>query len=562
MPRLSALRSAALRDLANQYRFASRRSALQALRALDTLGERIDPGATYSLGWLVRELTGYTPESEEEAYFPGEALRAELSALAEHICVAASLRAEEAPGALGVDELTERWTVTRRTVERYRRAGLVARRVGEGAAARLLFTSAAVESFERTRDETVRRAGAFSRTTEGERERFVRRARRYRARFGWSLGETARRIALRTGRSPDAVRRAILEHDRAAREPIFPKRASLEDRDRERLFRAARRGVSLTDLATLAGRSRESAARIALERAAARLREHDLRGPASPTFERDDAAEVLLAPPAVREGLLPEPASTAAAFLSEARAQATIDAREESTLAVALAFLRWRAARTLAATPVHSPSAQAVDEVETDLRWAGRLVVKLARTQRRVALAAAEERLGDPLELRDEHVRALHLAMMAALCDAALRFDPFRKGRLAARSSVALTHALSSVIAALDLRPSAQRTARARRRTDRDISLLDWTRDAAPWSRDLEPDPRVRANLGRVDEEGRRLLTLRYGLDGRPPQTREASARALGLHVPAAGALERVSLRVAVGLAPTPSLRTRYPAHR
>ena len=563
MPRVSALRSAALRDIALEFRLAARKNALQALAALDTLAQRIEPEGAYDSRWLVHELTGYTPDaSERDAIFPGDALIAELSAFAERISVEIALREDEVGDALSVEDLAARWSVSRHTIERYRRQGLVARRVGEGAAARLLFTLPAVESFERRRAGTVERAGAFARTTPRERERFVARARRYRARFGWTLTQTVARIALRTGRSAHAVRAALLAHDRAADTPIFVYRSSIDERDREAILRATRRGVPVADLALAKNRTRESVARIAGERLLTRLREYDLRAPVSPTFQRPDAAEVLLAPAPVRTGLLPAPIFDAARFVAEARALPAIDTREETALAVALAFLRYRAARTLASLPAHSPSAAALDAVETDLRWASRLVIKLARTQRRIALASLEERVGDLLEHRDEHIRVLHLAAMRALCDAALRYDPARRGRLAARSAVALSHALSATIATLDLPSRAASSSRARRRADRAVPLVDWTLDAAPWTRFLEPDPRVRVSLDSLDETPRRLITLRYGLAGDPPVTRADAAQALNLHPPAAGALERESLRAAVGLTPTPALRTRYPASR
>lgn len=569
MPRVSALRSEPLRLLARQFRFASRRNALAALDTLDTLAERIDPSRAHSSRWLVHELTGYTPEdANEEALFPGEALVAELSALAEHICAEIALREDEVPGALTVDDLAARWSVTRRTIERRRREGLVARRVGEGTGARLVFTLASVESFERRTGS--RAAQAFSRTTAQERADVVRRARRYRERLGWPLSRVAERVALRTGRSVDTVRRVLLAHDRTSGAPIFPPRRTLDERERDAILSAVRRGLPLADLAAAKGRSRESIARIANERLLARLRGFDLRGPVSPMFERDDAADVLLAPAVVRDGLLPEPALDAASFVKEARAQTSIDPREEAALAVALAFLRWRAAGALARLAPNAPPAGDLDQAETDLRWASRLAVKLARTQRRVAIAAIEERAGDLLALRDEHARALHLAVMRALCDAALRFDPFApspmRPRLAARSTVALAQALSAALASPDLRgaarPSEPTPARARRMTLRPIPLLDWTRDATPWTRFIEVDPRVRTNLAPLDEPARRLLTLRYGLDGAPPLTRARASALLGMSLLAAGALERTALRVALGLAPTPKLRPRYASSR
>lgn len=571
MPRLTALRAGALRDLAQQFRFAPRARAIAALAAVESLAREIDPTRAYSEQWLVHRLTGHRTENAEEgSLFAGEALHAELSALAEHICGAIGLREDETPGALRVEDLCARWSVTRRTLERYRRRGLVARRVrsggagGAGGAAegaeRIVFTLASVEGFEAMQPSLLARASGFRRTTDDERARIVRRARRYRARFGCTITQASERIALRTGRARETVRQILLAHDRASDAPIFPRARGIDERRRDAILLAHRRGVPLADLARATGRTRESVARIALERALARLRAFDLRGPVAPTFERDDAHEVLLAPPLVREALLAPEAFDAGAFVDEARAQPALDPRDEATLAIALAFLRFRARRTLEALPAHSPPASALDRAETDLRWAHRLVVKLARTQRRVALRAIEERVGGSLlDLPDPLVRAVHRATMGALSDAALRFDPFAKGRLAGRSAVALTHALSDALREQRETPKPG----ARRSRTRAVPLDDWTRDATPWGRFVGPDPRLtRPDWCSSAPDDAPLLTARFGLDGRPPRTLEEVATGFGLTLPACGARVRKASRVAMGLNPTPSLRRRYPPAR
>ncbi|MBX3353550.1 MAG: hypothetical protein KF684_11515 [Phycisphaeraceae bacterium] len=571
MPRLTALRVGALRELAQQFRFAPRARAIAALAAVEALAREIDPERAYAEHWLVHRLTGYRPENAQEgALFAGEALYAELSALAEHICGAIALREDETPGALRVEDLCARWSVSRRTLERYRRRGLVARRVrAADGEERIVFTPGAVEGFETLQPALLARAGGFRRTTGDERAMIVRRARRYRARFGCTVTQASERIALRTGRARETVRRVLLAHDRAADDPIFPRARGVDERRRDALMHAHRRGVPLAELASATGRTRESVARIALERTLVRLRAFDLRGPVAPTFERDDAHEVLLAPPLVREGLLATEALDASAFVDEARAQPPLDPRDEATLATALAFLRFRARRTLASLPAHSPSAAALDRAETDLRWAHRLVVKLARTQRRVALGAIEERVGGSLlDLPDPLARAVHLAAMRALADAALRFDPFAKGRLAGRAAVALTHALTDALRERRETPRAG----ARRSRTRAVSLDDWTRDATPWGRFVEPGPRLtgtdRASHApdsppdNAPDSDEALLWARFGLDGRPPLTLEEVGAGFGLTLPSCGARVRKATRAAMGLNPTPSLRRRYPPAR
>ena len=178
--------------------------------------------------------------------------------------------------------------------------------------------------------------------------------------------------------------------------------------------------------------------------------------------------------------------------------------------------------------------------------------MKLARTQRRVALAAIEERVGGSLlDLPDALVRAAHLGAMRAVADAALRFDPFAKGRLAGRAAVALAQALS-----LTLRDRAPSRAGARRAQTREVRLADWTRGATPWGGFACPGPRLvdwlRAN---PDNEDARLLALAWA---KAPQ----DARGRGIYAgPGGGACTVASARRG-GLNPTPRLRRRYPAAR
>ena len=212
MPRLTRIRTGFLEDLAEQLRYTPRATVRkQVQRALALAGE-IDPARAYREDRISQRLTGFSVESEDPALLVGEALLGDLSAFVERVTSRAGIRAEDVPGAsLRVEALAERWGVSRKTIERYRRLGLVGFRAEAGASGvqHVLIPLVSVEAFERRHAGRLRAAGSFSRLTEAERRRMVRWAARYRATLGLSLGRAARRLSERTGRSAGAIVRAV-----------------------------------------------------------------------------------------------------------------------------------------------------------------------------------------------------------------------------------------------------------------------------------------------------------------------------------------------------------------
>ena len=191
MPRLTALRIAALRDLADQLRYAPRERLRKELLAAVALAGELDPELNYPEDWVVHRITGYRPEIEAPATIVGGALLSELSALVERISAEAGFT-EHAVGGGAASEagLADRGGVSRKTIERFRRRGLVAHRVrDEGGRARLAFSAEAVEVFERIGATEIARAAGFKRIGGDEEARLYAVGARAARRFGWSLNE-------------------------------------------------------------------------------------------------------------------------------------------------------------------------------------------------------------------------------------------------------------------------------------------------------------------------------------------------------------------------------------
>lgn len=541
MPKVSTPRTDVIAELGEQLRFGSRRTLLRHLDRIEELAVQIEDDGVYPEDFVVFRVSGYRPETSAGRMLAGAALRGDLSALAERLSESAGLtEADLGEGCETVATLMDRWGVTRKTIERYRRLGLVARRVDLGSGRRaLVFGRAVVEAFERRHTERLGRAARFTRVSGAEAERMARRAARYRARLGWSLNRVAHRLASRTGRSPEGVRQLLRRADRGRADPVFPEPGPPTARERLLAVRAVRRGVEPALLARRWGRRKSAVLRALHEGRADLLRSLELPDGSSP-----DPGPAVHAAPA-REGLGVDAPGDLGGLISRMRERAAPVAVEERARAAAYRALVGAAGARIAALPPASAAGPDLDEIETMLRWAAMLKVCLVASQLRLGIDTLEQRLGGPLEsLAPARASELAMGLIGVIGEGVDRFDPSRGGRLAAPVSLALGRWCARV-------PDAAHAAepgRAARRMPAGVPAPDWTRRVAPWQAWLACDPRVPGMLARLAPDERALLERRFGLDGSAPETLAAVAARLGLRAVHLARAERRAVRRALGL--------------
>jgi hypothetical protein len=322
----------------------------------------------------------------------------------------------------------------------------------------------------------------------------------------------------------------------------------------------------------LAKRLRKSSAtihRVMLEQRGAMLRALGLE-PESPAADAAGAKLTsvvrLLAPDSVRLGLGLPGATSVPEFIARAEAGGWPDAKAERERALALAFLRHRAARAIAALPKQGPSAARIDAIITDLRWMSRLKVELIRGQGMLLLKTIEGRvgrtLGDLPPVPAARVLLLALEAMAADGGPVDRFDPGRGGRLAAPAGIALNRAISRWTsdegavwtgAAPDARRQATPDAPARATRiapTAPVPLRDWTRGVTRWQEWTEPHPRLRDALDHAEQDTRLLLAKRYGLLISPPMSLADLAKELLIRPEQVRQRERKAVRLLLDAGP------------
>ncbi|MEM9166769.1 MAG: hypothetical protein AAGB48_07060 [Planctomycetota bacterium] len=510
MPPLPRFQHERLADLARQLRFAPKSALVRDLHRTEQLAFELDAEGSFPIDYVVFRVTGYRPEqSAGTEVISGHDLLGELATLAEHLSAAAKIALSSLDGALAADELCERWSVSRKTLERYRRRGLLSRRVvGAGGKPRVAYMPDAIEAFERREPQTLQAASGFTRLAPELRQRVIEEAEA-QARSGKSLNQAALAIAERIGRGHETVRQILQRHDQQEPEPLFGDTGPMPPRSRTICYRAWRRSIEPGRVAERVGKPRSSVLRVTTDERAAVLRRAlpliaaglGDEAPNETAIERPEStAGIGLGGPelledwlAMARGLTPTPAATERGMLAAQRE------------------LRRRAARAISELGEHGNASPALDQIETDLRWACRIKAELLRAQLPNVLRAIESRAGSQAEsLGAAHLRrTLRLALDAA-ADAVDSISPSDRGRLAAPVSLAVDRAARSGPGVPTSRPVPS-PGRARRTVGASATIEDFTTRVTSWQGLIDPDPRLRNALDSLPKREAALLRARLG---------------------------------------------------
>ncbi|GAB5497358.1 MAG: hypothetical protein Phyf2KO_24380 [Phycisphaerales bacterium] len=510
MPPLPRLTVEAIEDLAKQLRFAPKHALLRDLARTEELVDDIQPDQDYPEDFVVFRVTGYRKDIANPLMITGQALLGELAALAEHLSAAAKLSIDEVPHALSPDELCSRWSVSRKTLERYRKKGLLSRRViGPSGRPRVVFTQEAVQSFERREAAVIDSASSFTRLDDDTRELVIEMARE-EASTGKTLNQAALLVSEQIGRGHETVRQILRKHDSESDEPIFDESGPLTEKQRRFAYRAWRRSIEPGEIADRLGKPRPAVQRVTADERANVLRQ---LLPAIRDGLDGAPDEVGVETEYAREGIGQEGPTGLAELLALSRAVTVMPAIEEKARAKAYVALRVRAAALIDVLPAHGVHAPDVDRVETDLRWAARIKAELVRSQLPNLLRTIESRLGHEAEaVGGTKLRAIMGALMRASCVAIDRHHPSTGGRLAAPVSLAADRAMRDMMNRLSLKPMSQaQPGKARRVIGTGERIADFTQRICAWQHRIEPDIRLRQGLGSISDDHADLLRLRFG---------------------------------------------------
>jgi hypothetical protein len=230
----------------------------------------------------------------------------------------------------------------------------------------------------------------------------------------------------------------------------------------------------------------------------------------------------------VRSGLaptLPEEATAIVAAAAEAgssRRRARDDDADESMLAAFHLLVR-RASQGIhrLEDSARRLDRAAIDRIETDLRWASRLMRKLVERSLPAALVRIRQGIGrDPATLSADEIRGLLSSLVPQVVEAIGSVEVARGQRLAAKVTLATDRLVAKRFAGRG--PTSRAAAK---HASGSVPIEGLFRDLVPWEELVLGPWRDASRLDRLDPASRRLLARRHGLGDLPPATIAELAR-------------------------------------
>jgi RNA polymerase sigma factor (sigma-70 family) len=297
-------RNPAFRQLGEAADAAPRDLKLAQAARAEKLITELDPAKTYTYDYLCSRIlcahiVDDRPKHAAKFKVSGDTARHDLRLFVEDVSDSANLDANAAGEQVWtVDELSNRFKVSTKTIARWRDLGLVSRRfVFKGGRKRVGFLQSSVEQFVRRNHERVRRGASFSQLTAEERSEIIHRAKGM-AKAGGTPSDVARRLADQLNRSVETIRYTIKHHDaKHPHEAVFPGIGGpLNDEAKKKIFQLFRRGMSVEALAKQYSRSKPSIYRVINEMRGRRALSLPMEYIPNDEFTKPGAAQEILAP--------------------------------------------------------------------------------------------------------------------------------------------------------------------------------------------------------------------------------------------------------------------------
>jgi AraC-like DNA-binding protein len=329
---------------------------VQAGRLEELLAE-FDPERRYPYEFLYFRITGFRPQDDFSDTYAGREVLPDLLRALEMLSRTVPRPVEQLDEPVQtVEQVAERFSVSLRTVRRWRRRGLVgAYYVSRRGRAFLGVRQSALDRFVTRNRPMVESSGRFSRLSADEEAHVVEAARRLMDREGLSPTAAAERVAAETDRAAETVRQALRRREREEPDqPVAAPRARrLSGPERREIYGQYRTGVRADELASRFGRSRSTIYRVI-------NRERAVEALAEPiSFVKDDAfaasdAEATILGEDFRAALDALDAAVEQAGPGEVPLrQPPLTGPEERALFRAYNYLRFRAAEAQAELDPH-----------------------------------------------------------------------------------------------------------------------------------------------------------------------------------------------------------------
>lgn len=519
----------ALKQLADQLtRFAPRERRVEQVDRAEVLLSEIDPTKRYPYEYLVFRITGYRPENTPALVLEGTEVGPDLRLFIEELSGTVTQTVEAAgEPVLTVQAVSKQFNVSTRTVTRWRRQGLVARRFKIGGRTQVGFLTSSVTRFVESHKEQVERGTKFTHLSEAERDEIIRRARRMSVVPQSTLTEIARRIARKMDRSTETVRMTLKTYDREHPDrAIFATTgAPLDEESKAKIYNEHRRGVSVDVLVSQFGRTRSSIYRVINEIRAIGILANKLEHITHESFDDPSAYDEIMKPLAVVADGKParktKPPKGLPPYLGSLYEVPLLSRENEAHLFRQMNFLKHQAIKMREAIDPTKVKSTDLDRIEELQEQALEVKNQIIRANLRLVVSIAKRHVATSNNFF-ELVSDGNMSLIRAV----EKFDYSRGNKFSTYASWAI------------MKNFARTIPEENYRRDRFVTGHEEMFEAAADNRSDEHEyestqrrmqDAVKGMLGRLDERERKIIVSRFGLNGAAELTLEQLGKELNI---------------------------------
>ncbi len=508
-----------------QVRFAPRPVRHQQILQAEALLENLaDEGRSY--GDVCEQVTGYRPVEGADECLSADVLRHDLRCLIEDLSESLDLDASayDEP-VLTIRQISERYRVSTKTVDRWRNRGLASRRMKVDGRMRVVVPEGTLKRFAARHRDEILRGSRFRQMSDQERQQVILKARRL-AGEGLGLTEVARRLGAEYGRATETIRYTLRDHDRRHPETaIFGDRSRpLSEEQQELLFDLHDHGVPIPDLARRFARSRSTVQAVIASVQARRLKTTPIEYMDSPEFHEPDAERVIcVEAPEYDEGAGPTRVpSGLPAYLADLYRVPLLNKAQEQHYFRLMNFLKFQAAQLQEELDLQHPSRRLVRRMKDLLDEAAKIKSLLIRSNLRLVVSIAKRHLKPGVNFF-ELVSDGNMSLIRAI----EKFDYSRGNKFSTYASWAIMKNFARSV-------PAEHTRMDRFRTGYD-EIFQQSNDnrANPFAAELRNSAQrsaLREILEELDGRERKVISCRFGLiKGTEPETLEQVGHRLGV---------------------------------
>lgn len=509
-----------------QGRFAPQSVRHRQISQAELLLEGLQPEQSRTYGDVCEFVTGYRPESQSDVEIAGADLLHDLRCLIEDLSESLGQEAVDAETpVLTVQQVSKRYSVSTKTVDRWRSRGLASRRMKVDGRLRVVIPQDTLERFVSSHQNEIERGRTFRQMTKTEREQVILQARALAAE-GYGLTEVSRRLGRQFSRATETIRYTLRDYDRQHPEnALFADRGKqLSQEHQELAFDLHDHGVPVADLARRFGRSQSAIKAVLAVVQTRRLKTMPIEFINSDEFHQADAESRIYvdAPEYDEKAAAVRVPSGLPAYLADLYRVPLLNKAQEQHYFRLMNFLKCQAAQLQEELDPGQSAARLVRRMKSLLDEAAKIKSLLIRSNLRLVVSIAKRHLKPGVNFF-ELVSDGNMSLIRAI----EKFDYSRGNKFSTYASWAIMKNFARSVPTEHTRKDRFRTGYEEIfQQSNDVRANQFAAEIA----NTEQRSALKEILEELDGRERKVISCRFGLlRGTEPETLEQVGNRLGV---------------------------------